>query len=71
MYSTKIQKDGPFRYSQEVFVNHTWLEIKTRNNKTFNIFAGGKEIDVFTDYSSRYPGAKIADWVQDNKNYCG
>ena len=43
--------------------------IKTRNNKTFNIFLNGKEVDVFTDYSNRYPGAKVSDWVQDNKNY--
>ncbi len=70
MYSTKIQKDG-FRYSQEVRVNNGWLMIKTRNNRTFNIFAGGKEIDIFTDNTSRYPGAKIADWLQDNKNYFG
>ncbi len=70
MYPSRIQKDG-FKYSQEVRVNNGWLEIKTRNNKTFNIFSGGKEIDVFTDNTSRYPGAKIADWVQDNHNYFG
>ena len=70
MYPSRIQKDG-FKYSQEVRVKNGWLMIKTRNNKTFNIFSGGKEIDIFTDYSNRYPGAKISDWLKDNQNYFG
>ena len=45
--------------------------LKKFYSKTFNIFSGGKEIDVFTDYSNRYPGAKISDWLKDNQNYFG
>jgi hypothetical protein len=67
MYSIRKKAAG-FVIDQDVRVKNTWLRITSKSGNTFNVWANGKEVDVFTNFDSIAPGLKIGQWLKDNKD---
>ena len=68
MYNIRKKAAG-LVVDRDIRVGNGWIRITSATGTMFNVFANGKEVECFTDYSDSTPGLKVSRWLADQTEF--